>query len=68
MIAGKPYFGLKSDIWSTGVILYAMLAGYLPYEDPDTAKLYKKILTRTYKAPKWISEEGKDLISYIFTV
>lgn len=40
MIAGKEYNGLQVDIWSSGVILYAMLCGYLPFEDPDTDKLY----------------------------
>lgn len=44
MIAGKKYHGLKVDIWSCGVILYAMICGYLPFEDPNTNKLYKKIL------------------------
>lgn len=44
MIAGKPYKGLEVDIWSSGIILYAMLCGYLPFEDPDTDKLYKKIV------------------------
>ena len=44
MIAGERYFGAKVDVWSCGVILYAMICGYLPFEDPDTAKLYKKIL------------------------
>ena len=42
MIAGYPYEGLKvfyfikSDIWSVGVIFFAILSGYLPFDDPDT--------------------------------
>ena len=40
MIAGKDYVGVKVDVWSCGVILYAMLCGYLPFEDPNTDKLY----------------------------
>jgi 5'-AMP-activated protein kinase catalytic alpha subunit len=31
MIAGKKYNGLKVDIWSAGVILFAMVTGYLPF-------------------------------------
>ena len=39
MIQGKKYNGLDVDIWSSGIILYALVCGYLPFEDPDTAKL-----------------------------
>jgi 5'-AMP-activated protein kinase catalytic alpha subunit len=40
MIGGKKYNGLQVDIWSCGVIMYAMLCGYLPFEDKNTKKLY----------------------------
>ena len=36
MIAGKRYEGLLVDIWSSGVILFAMICGYLPFDDNDT--------------------------------
>jgi len=62
MIAGKDYKGLQVDIWSCGVILYAMLCGYLPFEDPNTDKLYKKILDCDYSIPNYVSESGRNLI------
>ena len=55
MIAGERYFGAKVDVWSCGVILYAMICGFLPFEDPDTAKLYGKILSGEYHMPKFVS-------------
>lgn len=65
MIAGKHYHGLPSDIWSCGIILYAMTCGYLPFEDPNTNKLYKKILACDYSIPSSISTNLKDLMKKI---
>lgn len=65
MIAGKKYHGLNSDIWSCGIILYAMTCGYLPFEDPNTSKLYKKILNCDFLIPGFISKASKDLIKKI---
>jgi 5'-AMP-activated protein kinase catalytic alpha subunit len=39
------YDGKKSDVWSCGIVLFAMLCGHLPFEDANTHKLYTKILT-----------------------
>ena len=44
MILGRYYSGLMVDIWSSGIVLYAMVCGYLPFEDKNNDKLYKKIL------------------------
>jgi 5'-AMP-activated protein kinase catalytic alpha subunit len=55
MIAGKKYNGLQVDLWSAGVILFAMICGTLPFEDPNTSLLYKKILTLNYKIPSHVS-------------
>jgi len=65
MIAGKRYDGSKSDIWSLGVCLFACLSGFLPFEDSNTAKLYKKILSASYKPPSFLSTSAKDLIARI---
>ena len=65
MIAGLRYWGPKADVWSMGVILYALVCGYLPFEDSNTATLYKKIMAGTYTCPSWISSEVRDLISRI---
>lgn len=68
MIAGKWYDGSKSDIWSCGIILFAMVCGYLPFEDPNTGVLYKKILVGEFKFAKWVSSDAKDLISKMLRV
>lgn len=65
MIQGQKYDGLKVDIWSSGVILFAMLNGYLPFEDEDTTQLYKKVLSGNYSFISSISSEAKDLIQKI---
>ncbi len=67
MIAGKKYVPMMCDIWSCGVILFALVCGYLPFEDSNTAALYKKILSADYTTPKFISEHVADLISGMLT-
>ena len=65
MISGKSYDGFKIDVWSTGIILYAMLCGYLPFEDKNNSELFKKILKCEVKFPKHVSVIAKDLIKKI---
>jgi 5'-AMP-activated protein kinase, catalytic alpha subunit len=68
MIAGKKYVGLSVDIWSAGVILFASVCGYLPFEDSNTSLLYKKILNGDYQFPSFISFDSKDLIKRILNI
>ena len=57
------YNGIMSDIWSCGVVLYAMVCGYLPYEEEgNNEKLYTKILSTKYEVPDELSSNLKDLL------
>jgi serine/threonine protein kinase len=57
MIAGHKYVGSLSDMWSLGVILFAMVCGFLPFEHESTSKLYQKILNGEYTTPDFISSQ-----------
>ena len=65
MVAGKKYDGFKIDIWSCGIVLYAMLCGYLPFEDPDNEVLFKKILECKLDFPGYVNKLSIDLIEKI---
>lgn len=68
MIAGEEYHGARVDIWSCGIILFAMVCGYLPFDDPDTDNLYKKILSGKFEIPDWVSPSCNDLMTKILEI
>jgi 5'-AMP-activated protein kinase catalytic alpha subunit len=52
----------KMDTWACGVVLYILLAGYLPFEESTKDALFKKIEKIEYKCPTWFSAEVREFI------
>ncbi|CAO2192679.1 unnamed protein product [Urochloa humidicola] len=65
VLQNRGYDGSLSDIWSCGVILFVMLAGYLPFDDRNLVVLYQKIFKGDCQMPKWLSPAAKDLLRKI---
>lgn len=63
VIGKKGYDGAKADIWSCGVILFVLLAGYLPFQDDNLVAMYRKIYKGDFKCPQWFSTESRRLIT-----
>lgn len=59
------YKGSAVDIWSMGVILFAMLAGRLPFDDDDMGVMLTKAKRAEYMMPPHLTREAKDLIRRI---
>ncbi|KAF9594580.1 hypothetical protein IFM89_033550 [Coptis chinensis] len=59
----KGYDGAKVDIWSCGVILFVLNAGYLPFNDPNLMVMYRKIYKGEYRCPKWTSPDLRRFLS-----
>lgn len=65
VLCRKAYDGVKADIWSCGVILFALLAGELPFYDPNQTLMCRKICAAEYICPSWFPDEVKSLLSGI---
>ena len=65
MLNGEKYRAPPVDIWSCGVVLYAMICGYLPFEDDDNDVLYDKICKGKFVIPNHVSEKARDLLNKI---
>jgi len=68
MVSGKKYNGFFSDIWALGIVLFAMICGYLPFEDKDNDVLFEKIKKCDLVFPDYLSSLIKDLIIKILKV
>ena len=65
MVSGQKYNGFLTDIWSTGIILFAMICGYLPFEDKNNEILFKKIFYCKINYPEHIGKLPLDLLKKI---
>jgi serine/threonine protein kinase len=64
----KGYDGAKADIWSCGVILFVLLAGYLPFQADNLMKMYRKVFKAEFEFPQWFSADTKQLISQLLVL
>ncbi|XP_078319690.1 5'-AMP-activated protein kinase catalytic subunit alpha-2-like isoform X9 [Crassostrea virginica] len=68
VISGKLYAGPEVDIWSCGVILYALLCGTLPFDDEHVPTLFRKIKSGIFAVPDYLNKEVVSLLCLMLQV
>ena len=59
--------GSEADVWSMGVLLYALLCGFLPFDDENISALYRKIQDGKYEKPIWLSIGSLQMLNKVRT-
>lgn len=68
VVKGQPYDAFKADVWSCGVILFALCTSRLPFSDVDRRKLFSSIKKAKYIVPDSLDERAKDLIKRLLVI
>ncbi|XP_022908510.1 5'-AMP-activated protein kinase catalytic subunit alpha-2 [Onthophagus taurus] len=68
VISGKLYAGPEVDIWSCGVILYALLCGTLPFDDEHVPTLFRKIKSGIFPIPEYLNKSVVDLLCQMLQI
>ncbi|XP_049581438.1 5'-AMP-activated protein kinase catalytic subunit alpha-2 isoform X1 [Syngnathus scovelli] len=68
VISGRLYAGPEVDIWSSGVILYALLCGTLPFDDEHVPTLFKKIRGGVFYIPEYLTRSVASLLMHMLQV
>lgn len=68
VIRGEQYDGRKADVWSCGVILFALLVGALPFDDDNLRVLLEKVKKGHFTIPPYVPEGAKDMLKGMIEV